>query len=638
MNQLTQNNRFRGLAIEYLEDRIALAGDTSCHLELADLPQSDATRAARSVNCFGLDLYENFRREEGNLLISPLSISTALAMAYVGARTHTAAEMEAVLHLGSEPGIHDSYSALLNSLINDDAFYDLLIANAQWPKTGFQFRPEFNEQIGRQYDGYSQALNYGRETELARQTINAWVEDNTNGKIEELIEKLSPATVMVLTNAIFFRAFWDTPFPEESTAAGTFTLEDGSSRTVEMMNLQSFPTAFGPNGEPVTNPGGEPRGTLGQAFTTEGDFRVMEMPYDGGQTSMVIMLPKEGKTTEDLKPENVANVSRWLDSSPARTNDHVIALPKFKTTVPSTLLKVLRDMGMGSAFSNADFSGMADGVWIDQVGHKAFLEVNEQGTEAAAATFVSFIICFAEGTPVLTPDGEKPIEAICAGDYVISRDEHNVDGPMEPMVVEETFVNRGDLLELRVNGKTIRATGEHPFFVKDQGWTKSRDLKPGDLMSSDLSSWVELEHVAELEGTHTVYNFRVAKHHTYFVGGANYGFALWTHNACGEPDPEFIVDRPFHFMIRDNTTSTILFMGRISDPTVEEVEKLEPRGRLPGDANSDKAVDFADFIVLSENFGKQKDAVFADGDFDDDGTVGFLDFLILAKNFGQELA
>ena len=412
------------------------------------------------------------------------------------------------------------------------------------------------------------------------------------------------------------------------------------------MSLPSFPFITGPNFEPVLNPGGNPRGELGHAFTTEGDFRVMEMPYDGGQTSMVILLPKEGKTTDDLTPENVASVSRWLDASPQRTDEYEIKLPKFKTTVPSDLAKVLQDMGMKSAFGDADFSKMADGVMIDQVGHKSFLEVNEQGTEAAAATFVSFVICFAEGTPVLTPDGEKSIEEICAGDYVLSRDEHNVDGRVEPMMVEETFVNRGTLLELRVNGKIIRATGEHPFFVKNRGWTKARDLAPGDLLSSDLSSWVELEHVEELDGEHTVYNFRVNNHHTYFVGGNDHGFALWTHNACGSPDPQFFVDRPFHFMIRDNTTSTILFMGRIMDPTIEEVDELIPRGvaeddpsseQLPGDANGDNVVNFNDFIIMAENFGKQEDAVFAEGDFNNDGRVSFLDFLVLAQNFGREV-
>ena len=121
-------NRFRDLTLEYLENRIALTGDTSCHFELAELPQSEATRAVRSVNCFGLDLYEHFQREEGNVVISPFSISTALAMAYAGADGNTATEMEEVLHLGSESGIHDSYSALLTSLIRDEAYYDLFVA------------------------------------------------------------------------------------------------------------------------------------------------------------------------------------------------------------------------------------------------------------------------------------------------------------------------------------------------------------------------------------------------------------------------------------------------------------------------------------------------------------------------------
>ena len=130
------------LTLENLESRIALAGDTTCELELTDLPQNEATRAAHAVNCFAFDLYEHFRPEDGNLFLSPLSISTALTMAYAGASGETAAEMEQVLHLGSEPGVHESFSRLLSSLQLHPT-YDLQLANAQWPQTGFPIHQEF---------------------------------------------------------------------------------------------------------------------------------------------------------------------------------------------------------------------------------------------------------------------------------------------------------------------------------------------------------------------------------------------------------------------------------------------------------------------------------------------------------------
>ena len=620
---------------ETLERKLPLAGDTACPLDIADLPQGDTVRAAHAVNCFAFDLYRHFGAESGNLFLSPLSISTALTMAYAGAAGETAAEMERVLHLGSEPGIHESFEALLDSLVRGGAEFDLQLANAQWPQAGFPIKQSFLDQIATQYDGHTESLDYANETEASRATINQWVEDNTNGRIEELIKRLGPDTVMVLTNAIFYRAFWGTPFDPEFTSDKTFTLHDGKTKTVPMMFQPAFATP--------TNEDGELLPSYGYGYSEHGNFRVLEMPYEGADSSMVILLPKDGHTTDALTAETLASVNQWLASSPERRPDYEVTLPKFKTTVSSALEGLLPDMGMPLAFSDADFSKMTDApVVIDQVGHKAFLEVNEQGTEAAAATFVSFVICFAKGTTVLTADGEKPIEEIRAGDYVLSRDEHNLRADIEPMLVEETFHNSGKLLALSMGGRVIRATPEHPFYVRDQGWTKAGDLQPGDMLSCDLNSWIELTDVTEIEGEHAVYNFRVAQHHTYFVGGRDFGFSVWTHNACGEPDPQFIVDRPFHFFIRDNTTSAMLFMGRISDPLGETENELVPQFQeekpVLGDANGDQKVNFADFLILSANFGKQVDAVLADGDFDSDGAVTFADFLILSQNFQPDEA
>jgi hypothetical protein len=133
----------------------------------------------------------------------------------------------------------------------------------------------------------------------------------------------------------------------------------------------------------------------------------------------------------------------------------------------------------------------------------------------------------------------------------------------------------------------------------------------------------------------------VADHHTYFVGSKAWGFALWAHNRCGgPPPPEFTADRPFHFLIRDNATSATLFMGRVSDPLLEEapttlVPRVDGAQARPGDADGDDDVDFADFLVLAENFGRDDDPTSADGDFNGDHVVDFADFLILQQNFDQ---
>ncbi len=230
----------------------------------------------------------------------------------------------------------------------------------------------------------------------------------------------------------------------------------------------------------------------------------------------------DGHSTDDLDVETLADISRWLDSSPTRGPVNV-RIPKFKTTVPSALEQLLPAMGMSNAFgTNADFSDIVEGggIHINKVQHKAFIELTEQGTEAAAATSVGFLICFAAGTPVLTPDGNRPIEQIRPGDMVLSRDEHNVHGPIEAMEVEEVFHRRGSLLELQIGDQIIRATPEHRIHVRNQGWTKARDLSPGEQLASDLSSWLPLQQITACEGEHPVYNFRVVRSHTYFIGGA----------------------------------------------------------------------------------------------------------------------
>ncbi|HEY3395234.1 MAG TPA: polymorphic toxin-type HINT domain-containing protein, partial [Lacipirellulaceae bacterium] len=268
--------------------------------------------------------------------------------------------------------------------------------------------------------------------------------------------------------------------------------------------------------------------------------------------------------------------------------------------------------------------------------HKAFIEVTEQGTEAAAATEVELALCFAAGTPVLTPEGEKPIELLKVGDYVLARDEHNLEGNLQPKVVEETRRGEANILELHVGGRIIRTTELHPFFVKGRGWIPAGKLQAKDRLSTNLHDWVDVHKVVETRSPEAVYNVRVADHHTYFVGSKAWGFAVWTHNFYGTG---FYADHPFHFFIRDNPSSTITFMGRIDDPLQLENSlhpTVEQNNAGMGDFNNDGEVDHADYNAWNAAFGEIGSALSADGN--DNGVVDAADYVIWRRNVDRIIA
>lgn len=648
--------------IEPLEDRLVLASliepaDLSQHPdfdattlaaamaegEAAFLSQSDLERAAQAVNRFALDLYRHFQREQGNLFLSPLSISMALAMTFAGARGSTAEEMANVLHLGSDPGIHESFRALYESLNTGDRPFELAIANALWPQIGFPFKEDFLQLIATNYGSTSQPLDYLSDSEGAKDIINSWVEEQTHDKIKDLIKKLDESVRMVLTNAIYFKGEWATEFDSAKTHSRAFQLDSGDMVDVSMMNLKS---QF--------------------RYQVQDGFQVLELPYKGEELSMVLMLPEASRTVEYLSADTLAKVSSWLDNSPAKT-DVILTLPKFKTTVSSSLNEVLKGMGMPAAFDKgaADFTGMAhlmsdERLYISDVLHKGFIEVNEEGTEAAAATAVimAHAGCFAAGTPVLTPEGETRIELLQPGDLVLSRDEQNLEGKIGPQVIEETFQRRCELVNLHVAGKTIRTTKEHPFFVKGRGWTAAGDIHERDLLATNSERWVEVEKVIATGQLETVYNLRVSNYHTYFVGSKAWGFAVWSHNSYFEiPSPKyFTADHPFHFFIRDNTTSTILFMGRVSDPLQEENEVAptaaggeqaaltqDPPALSPLDENQDGLITPLDILMIINHINASTSvaAEFAAAEpspFDNnaDGVVSAGDVLMLINWFNVQ--
>lgn len=325
---------------------------------------------ARGNNSFALDLYAKLKDQEGNLFFSPFSISTALAMTFAGAAVKTAEEMAEVLHFTlEERSLHKAFKELMSSLAKSRG-YELSIANALWVKEGYRLLKKFLKQVEKNYGKELHQVSFA-DPEPTRQRINKWVEDKTKGKITDLIPEgiLVPLTRLVLTNAIYFKGDWESQFKENRTHDQPFTLIDRSQTTVPLMHQQG---KF--------------------LYTVSEHFQVLEMPYAKERLSMVIFLPLEkGGLPHEERYLTAEYVTSCLEQLRKRKVN--VFLPRFKMTSKFMLNDVLKAMGMKEAFSEAtaDFTKMTDekpGLYISAVLHKAYVDVNEEGSEAAAATAV----------------------------------------------------------------------------------------------------------------------------------------------------------------------------------------------------------------------------------------------------------
>ena len=343
-------------------------------------------------NEFALDLYGRLRTREGNLFFSPESISTALAMTYAGARGQTAEEMAKTLHFSLEQDqLPATYAALVKNLngAGEKGAYQLRVANALWGQKGHAFLPDFLKVVQDSYGAGLNQVDFVASPEKARQTINAWVEKETNDKIQNLLAQgvLTRETNLVLTNAIYFKGTWVTQFNKTATRDEPFLLADGGKVSVPMMNQKSPYKYF------------------------QGDaFQVLEMPYQGNDLSMAVFLPREVTGLADLEKQlTAARLADW--QSRLRQQKVIVTLPRFKLTEAFQMENLLAEMGMPLAFNRgeADFSAM-DGqrdMYLSAVVHKAFVDVNEEGTEAAAATGVvrrRGLAIIAEEIPVFRAD------------------------------------------------------------------------------------------------------------------------------------------------------------------------------------------------------------------------------------------
>jgi serpin B len=334
-----------------------------------------AKPTATAINAFNADLYAQLKNKNGNLIYSPASIESALAMTEAGARRTTATEMTKVLHLPSDSNLAASqFSSLLASWAQTDASGPILtVSNRLWIQKDYALAADFTALTRDKYFAPVDQLDF-KQAATSAQTINAWVSDSTHGKITDLISPadITDATRLILTNAIYFKGKWSEPFDKSETQNGTFTTDDSARVTVPLMN-HSY---------------------LARNYADGGNVQIIDLPYEGTaarEMVMTIVLPKTGTPLRAI--EN-ALTAKQLDSWIANeTSQHVrMTLPKFKAEQKMSLASTLETMGMPTAFSaKADFSGISaakEGLIIGDVVHKAFVEVDESGTVAAAATAV----------------------------------------------------------------------------------------------------------------------------------------------------------------------------------------------------------------------------------------------------------
>ena len=344
-----------------------------------------ARGAGKSSNAFAFDLYQLLRQQDGNLFFSPASVSTALAMVYTGARGETAEQMARALHLeGGRESATAGFGVLNAVLNNGGAGYQLSMANRLWGQKSYPLRPEFLAITREQFGAELAPLDFGK-SEQARLTINRWVEERTNDKISDLIAPgvLDAMTRLVLTNAIYFKGGWEHEFSDKATKDAPFHLSTTKEVQAPLMH-QSHEFAY----------------------AETGDFQLVALPYRGYDLSMLVLLPRRVEGLDQVEGQLTAeNLNRWT----SKLKDRMVhlSLAKFNMTSQFELSELLRELGMTLAFSDqADLSGIssAEGLKISDVIHKAYVDVSEKGTEAAAATA---IVLAPTAAPIAEP--EKPV-------------------------------------------------------------------------------------------------------------------------------------------------------------------------------------------------------------------------------------
>jgi serpin B len=330
----------------------------------------------QSDNRFGFKLFNEIVKEEEdkNVFISPLSVAMALGMTYNGASGETQKAMQQTLELNglSLEEVNQSYKHLIELLTSLDPKVKFQIANSIWYRLGVPFKSGFIDLCKKYFTALVTSLDFADPK--AAKTINGWVDENTNGKIKEIVDSpIDPAMVMFLINAIYFKGTWTYQFEEKETRDDLFNLPDGTRKSCKMMKRE---------------------GTF--RYLANADFQAVDLPYGDGDFSMTVFLPHPNKDIDLLITEfNQENWGKWINGFSEQ--DLTLQFPRFTLEYEVKLKAILATLGMEVAFDpgQADFTRMYEGserVYINQVKHKTFVQVNEEGTEAAAVTSVEMMV------------------------------------------------------------------------------------------------------------------------------------------------------------------------------------------------------------------------------------------------------
>ncbi|MCD8486104.1 MAG: serpin family protein [Desertifilum sp.] len=317
---------------------------------------------------FGFNLFSQLSQQEGekNIFISPSSIAIALSMAYNGATGDTQQAMAQALEIQglSLSEVNQAYADFKTVLENADPQVQLQIANSLWARQGITFNPQFLQNNRQFYRAQVTDLDF--QDPAATRTINNWVKENTNGKINQIVDRLRPDDVLFLINAIYFKGNWTIQFDKAQTTNQPFYVNNTQTKTVPLMSQ---------------------RGNY--RYLETDNFQAISLPYSNGRWSLYVFLPKPDRNLAQFQQQlNAENWDTWM--AQFRRREGSIQLPRFKMEYSTNLEQTLSALGMGVAFSRqAEFTQMTtEPVYIDQVKHKTFVEVNEEGTEAAAVTSI----------------------------------------------------------------------------------------------------------------------------------------------------------------------------------------------------------------------------------------------------------